>query len=575
MIDFNRNNLDLGPSPYLHQHKENPIHWQEWKMEVLEYARLNNKPIFLSIGYSTCHWCHKMAGETFEDKDTAEYLNENYISIKVDKEQRPDLDGFFMEFISKTRGHGGWPLNVILKPDLTPVYALTYAPAKSRYGRPSLVSILKEVQKMEISYEEEEGSYEEKEKEEFSSEYITEIISSYFDQKYGGFGSEEKFPTHSTLLFILNYYDVKKHKKVLPIIEKTLESIALGGLHDHLQGGFFRYCVDRKWRIPHFEKMLYDQALLLWVFSNAYKVLKKEEYRMVADKVILCLDETFLEGNLYYTAHDADTLHREGDTYVWSWEELTKVLLPEEFKLLCDTYNITHRGNFEGQIHLTRKNFTSLESIEGKLLKIRKSRTQPFVDKKIITSWNALVGVGLVMHWRATGDKKSLEKARSLLKSLLELHYQNAELVHSSLDEGLQRGEFMGDYASLLLLVSYLHEEGGGYINLIKKLQEKILSFKSEKKWIESRNSDFRKVEALPYDSSIPSAISIAELALLRSNVFLRKPQPSMEFSFPLDCDFHNMVSLLARGNLQIIEDEHLTPWEDLSLNTIQVNKKK
>lgn len=548
MKDFSRNNLDRGPSPYLVQHKNNPIHWQEWKKETLEYAKTNNKLIFLSIGYSTCHWCHEMAGETFEDRKTADYLNENFVSIKVDKEQRPDIDSYFMEFISKTRGNGGWPLNVILKPDLSPVFALTYAPAKPKYGRPSLLAILKEVRKVGDSYEYiEDEEYEEYE-EEPSIEYIIEIIVSYFDEKYGGFGSKSKFPSHSTLLFLLTYYEQRKHKKVLPVLEKTLDSIALGGLHDHLQGGFFRYCVDKKWKIPHFEKMLYDQGLLLWVFSSAYNILGREEYLLAAQKIILCLDETFSEEGLYYTAHDADTLHKEGDTYVWSWSELNQVLSSEELKLIYDTYEISSKGNFEGNIHLIRKNFKKIPKVEDKLLEVRRLRTQPFVDKKIITSWNALVGVGLFMHWKVTKDKTILDKVKNLLENLLKLNYVGERLVHSSLDGNLQDGEFMVDYASLLLLATYLHEETREYEELIGKLQKKLLSFKEKERWIESRNSDFKEVEALPYDASVPSSLSLTELALLRCNIIFQEKIEPVKFSSPMDCDFHNMVGLLFKG---------------------------
>lgn len=570
MIDFKRNNLDLGASPYLHQHKDNPINWQEWKEEVLQYAKDNNKLIFLSIGYSTCHWCHAMAGEAFQDDEVARYLNTHFVSIKVDREQRPDIDGFFMEFISEVGGHGGWPLNVFLRPNLSPIFALTYAPLREKYGRPSFLSVLKGVREMETSYEYVEGEGHKKEERAPSLEEIIDILTSYFDKKYGGFGRDEKFPPHSTLLFLLSYYSVKKDARVLPLIEETLDSIALGGLHDHLQGGFFRYCIDREWKIPHFEKMLYDQALLLWVFSVAYKVLKKEEYRQAANKIISCLEETFQEGSLFYTAQDADTLHREGATYLWSWEELTKALSAAELGLLSTIYKISSEGNFHGKIHLNRKNFMPVSGIEEKLLGIRNRRPQPFVDKKILTSWNALTGIGLIMHWRATEDRSSLYKAQNLLKELLDLHYRNGDLVHSSLDGNLQRGEFMGDYASLLLFVTYLHEEGGEYTNLMNRLLDKLTSFKG-RRWMESRNSDFREVAALPYDTPVPSSISMAELAILRTDIFSDGYLRPLNFTDPVNCDFHNMVSLFTKGFLQVVESDSSLSWKELSLNAVQL----
>ncbi len=569
MIDFKRNNLDMGASPYLQQHKENPINWQEWKSEVLQYARDEDKLIFLSIGYSTCHWCHAMAGEAFQDEEVSRYLNTHFVSIKVDREQRPDIDGYFMEFISEVEGHGGWPLNVFLRPDLSPIFALTYAPVRERYGRPGFIDTLKMVQGMEISYEYTEVEVSDKEEGGPSLGEIMEVLTSYFDKNYGGFGREEKFPPHSTLLFLLSYYDVRKEERFLPLIEKTLDSIALGGLQDHIQGGFFRYCVDRDWEIPHFEKMLYDQALLLWIFSAAYKVLKKQEYKLAADKVISCLEETFQRGSLFYTAQDADTLHREGDTYLWTQEELTQILSAREMEVLRTVYNISQE-NFHGKIHLTRKTFTLIPSIEKKLLRVRKNRVQPFVDKKILTSWNALTGIGLVMHWRATEDPSSLHKARNLLKELLDQHYRNGDLVHSSLDGKLQKGEFMGDYASLLLFVTYLHEESGGYENLMNRLLDKLLSFKG-KRWIESRNPDFKEVGALPYDNPVPSSISIAELAILRAGIFSGRSLNPLNLSVPINCDFHNMVSLFTQGFLKVIEMDSYLSWKELSLNEMQL----
>lgn len=548
-MDFGRNNLDRGASPYLQQHRDNPINWQEWREEVLEYAREEGRFIFLSVGYSTCHWCHAMAGETFEDRETADYLNKYFVSIKVDREQRPDIDGYFMDFMVRTRGHGGWPLNVILKPDLSPIYAFTYAPVKRKYGTPGLLDILRKVREIggDLEYIEEEP--EESGEERVSLDYIMEVFTSYFDYAHGGFGDQEKFPPHSSLLFLLTYHEMTGDEGVLPLIEKTLAGITRGGLQDHLQGGFFRYCVDREWRIPHFEKMLYDQALLLWVLSDAYRILGNEEYLLAADGIIEALEETFQEGKLYHTALDADTSHREGGTYLWTLEELRGLLSPEELEMLSEVYEIEPGGNFQGRIHLIRKSHDTVRQIERRLLEARRKRGQPFVDKKILTSWNAMTGIGYLMHWRATGNKVSCHRAREIAEELLANHYRDGRLLSSSLEGAAQEGEFLRDYAWMLLLITHLQEEEGGYMELMRELKERVESFREEK-WIESRNPDFYQVEARPYDLGIPSSISAAELALVRCAVLSGEEPPVLDFRSPLDCDLHNMAVLIAEEKI-------------------------
>ncbi len=316
MIDLHKNNLDKAISPYLQQHKNNPIHWQEWNEKILTYGRKENKLIFVSIGYATCHWCHVMAAETFENKEVANFLNKYFVSIKVDREQRPDIDQYFMTFITRTTGQGGWPLNVFLTPNRKPILALTYAPVKPKYGIPAFIEILKEIKNKGVACRYEDVVLEKSKENTFSDEHILQIITSYYDHDYGGFGHGQKFPPYNTLLFLLSYYERMKTRNLRILIKKTLDTMARRGLHDHLQGGFFRYCVDRNWTTPHFEKMLYDQAMLLWVYSVAYKVLEKEKYKEIVEHIMNCLEETFEEGGLFYSAHDADTNHEEGATYL-------------------------------------------------------------------------------------------------------------------------------------------------------------------------------------------------------------------------------------------------------------------
>ncbi len=572
MINFERNNLDKASSPYLQQHKDNPIHWQEWNKEVLEYAKKNNKLIFVSIGYATCHWCHVMASEAFSDKEIADYLNEQFVSIKVDREQRPDIDQYMMSFIIETQGSGGWPLNVFLTPDGKPFYALTYAPVAPSYGLPPFLNILKMIK---------EGYEKHKEKIEMYKPYaittenikekqVIEAIKSGADFDNGGFGIP-KFPPHNTLLFLISYYEETKDSEVREIIEKTLDIMATRGLQDHLQGGFYRYCVDNQWTIPHFEKMLYDQAMLLLVYSVAYKVLKKEEYKIIANKIITCLEETYQHNNLFYSAHNADTNHEEGATYLWSEEELQKVLTEGEFNQFTELYEINEKGNFEGKNHLIKRTFAFLPEIENKLLQIRKNRDQPFTDKKIITSWNALAGIALLLAYRCIGNEKAKDKAIILFKNLLAKHYINGKLAHSSINDSLQKDEFLEDYASMLLFATYVYEETREYKSIIKQLLKKIKEFQKGDGWIENKADDFIEISAQKIDHPIPSSTSLSEFSIFRAQLILQKEYSPSHYKEPLNYDFFNLVAFLKNGNLHEIHTPELIDWQLLPLNCIQI----
>ena len=563
-MDFKRNNLDKANSPYLKQHKDNPIHWQEWKKEVLEYAKKEKKILFVSVGYSTCHWCHVMAREAFSDKCIADYLNENFVSIKVDKEQRPDINNYLMTFLITMTGQGGWPLNVFLSSDLKPIFGLTYAGLSATYGAPGFMEILEAVK------EQGEGMHFHPvldAPENIAPAAIIQTLYGHFDQQYHGFG-QQKFPPHCTLLFMLHYYQETREEKLRMMIEKTLDTMMRSGLHDHLQGGFFRYCVDREWNIPHFEKMLYDQAMLLWNYSVAFKIMGKKTYKIVAEKIIKCLSETFLFNNLFYSGIDADTNHNEGETYIWDKEELRN-------KAIYNAYLTEY--NFEGKIHLIKKeNIFSddLVKAENELLEIRKKRDQPQTDRKIITSWNCLVGIALVQAYRYLGAQKYLDMAESLFDSLIKLHY-SARLAHSSIDGVKEREEFLEDYAAMVLFVTYLHEETGTYEKYLKELSSKLMEFRKDR-WIESHNNDFFEVEAETYDQPIPSSASMAELAMSRSNVLLKREYlADEEFKQPLHVDFWNISVMVKKGLFHIVEAPELLDWTQISINTIQAKGKE
>ncbi|MBI2583704.1 MAG: thioredoxin domain-containing protein [Candidatus Aenigmarchaeota archaeon] len=569
MTDFRRNSLDKATSPYLQQHKQNPVWWQEWSADALSYAKSEKKLLFVSVGYATCHWCHVMASDCFEDENVAKTLNKDFVSIKIDREQRPDIDHFLMSFLVKSTGQGGWPLNAVLTPDLKPITAFTYLPP---------AALLDVLQQAENHYRENKDRIAPftlivSKDESTEEEVLIDKILSSFDATYGGFGFSQKFPPHNTLLFLLSYYEKTKLKTVRKILEKTLDAMATRGLHDHLQGGFFRYCTDAEWTIPHFEKMLYDQALCLWSYSAAYKVLGKEEYKFIAERIIKCLEETFDNGEgLFYSAHDADTEHEEGKTYLWTKEELEKIIDRIEMESFKDLYLMEE--NFEGKMHLIKKRLSFLPQTEERLLQARKKRKQPFTDRKIITSWNCLAGIALLLAHRYAGIIKGKEKAERIFEKIMERHYLDEKLMHSSLDERKQNEEFLEDYASLLLFATYLHEEDASREDIIKKLLKKTMEFKNSR-WIENKTRDFSAIPARTLDHPVPSSVSLAELALLRAKIILRESYAQEEYRHSLERDFYNLFAFITRGNFHIIESPEKIEWFLLPYNAMQLRGEK
>ncbi len=324
---YHKNNLEKSFSPYLRQHAKNPVWWQEFNEDTLKYAAEKSKPLLLSSGYSTCHWCHVMASDAFSDASTAAFLNKHFVCVKIDRETHPDIDDWMMAYLQKETGQGGWPLNVFATPDLKPFYALMFAPAKEGgYGRPSFLNILKEVL---IAYNQKKASFSsfnisvpisgEAKTDDFGFKDESQICSAmyqYFDTEEGGLYGMQKFPPHATLFYLLHLQNFNEYTDTF--LRYTLQTMSRSGLHDHLQGGFYRYCTDRRWRVPHFEKMLYDQAMMLMNYALATHRFKLLEFKDVVAAIIKCLEETFEAGDLLAAAHDADTNHQEGLTYLWT-----------------------------------------------------------------------------------------------------------------------------------------------------------------------------------------------------------------------------------------------------------------
>jgi uncharacterized protein len=571
--DLKRNNLAKSSSPYLLQHVSNPVWWQEWSEDLISYASSSGKPILVSIGYATCHWCHVMASEAFSDLRTAAFLNDHFICIKVDREQRPDIDQYMMDFINAQNGRGGWPLNVFLAPSMNPVYALTYAPAVTGNSYDSFLDIAEKV----LSYiEKNKGEIPafisgEKKPLMADEEKIIDSLSTYYDPVNGGFGNGQKFPSHSTLLYLLYNLAIDNSPSIHTICIKTLDAMRLRGLNDHLQGGIFRYCVDNEWTIPHFEKMLYDQAMALWTYSLAYRVTAKDEYRRMAYDIIRCLDETFESNGFYISAHDADTEHEEGATYLWSYDELAEVLGQSDLKRFSESYYIERTGNMDGRNHLLKFKDIQLDDLEDKLLKVRKNRKQPSVDDKILCGLNALLAISLIQAGRFLNQPEYIERATALVRRIFSLFWDGVTLGHSYRNGIMQRQGFLTDAASLLAAVSMICEDDSGWEKPMKEIAAYVESFRRDELWIESDSSDFPTVPASWFDHPLPSGVSMAEFGLIRVALLTGGETGFREFLQPFQSDFYNITSMICNGMFHVITSPEPLSWKDLPVNSIQV----
>jgi uncharacterized protein YyaL (SSP411 family) len=599
---WQKNNLDRASSPYLRQHAGNPIWWQEWSSETIAYAAAENKPLLVSVGYATCHWCHVMAAEAFSDPETAGYLNDHFVSIKIDREQRPDIDQYMMNFIQAQTGSGGWPLNVFLTPGLKPVHALTYAPLRTSGNRYSFLYIARAV----TEFLEQRGDSvisftpSEQESPPVDAERLTENLEEYFDSENGGFGAGQKFPPHSTLLFMLYHMAVNGETeeitsgeggrddlksvagkvraagsdtgtgKVSEMVTKTLDAMIMRGLNDHLQGGIYRYCVDREWNIPHFEKMLYDQAMALWSYSLAARITGREHYRNMAEKIVKCLDETFLHDGMYVSAFNADTDHKEGATYLWSENELAALLTPQELARFREVYMISSEGNFEGLNHLIRKNYDRIDDIEQKLLAARLKRSQPSRDDKILSGLNALTAVAMIQAGRHLDRPEQEGRAVSLVWQLLETFWDGSSLAHSYFDGVLQRQSFLSDAAALLLAVTMLYETDESWGETMTSMAEYVRSFREEGKWVESDADDFMKIYASWFDHPVPSAVSLAETALTRAALLTGGNVITAVWRRPYQSDFYNINVLLTEDLFHLYTTKESLPWSAIPVNSLQ-----
>ncbi len=401
-------------SPYLQEHAYNPVEWRPWGEEALRRAKNDGKPIFLSIGYSTCHWCHQFAKESFEDETTAAFINKNFIPIKVDREERPELDAYYMSAVQAMTGGGGWPLTVFLTPDLKPFYGGTYFPPEPRYGMPGFKQVLEFVAKVwkdrrsEIIENSEQvaksisGDLGRVERSELATRFLDDgynTLVASFDPEHGGFGGSPKFPLPLSSAFLLRYHFRTGKDLALKCVTKTLDEIMAGGIRDHVGGGFHRYATDKVWLIPHFEKMLYDNALLAKLYAEAYQVTRRDEYAAVVRETLSWIvGEMTDEGWGFYSAQDADTEQGEGIYYTWTPQEVAEAIGKEDALRFSQMYGVTSTGNFEGRSILHRTYNPSdqpapvadVNKWKSRLYQARLARPRPATDSKVLTSWNGL-----------------------------------------------------------------------------------------------------------------------------------------------------------------------------------------
>ncbi|MCS3923255.1 thioredoxin domain-containing protein [Methanosalsum natronophilum] len=463
------NHLIYEKSPYLLQHAYNPVKWHPWSDEAFEKAKKEDKPIFLSIGYSTCHWCHVMEKESFENEEVASIINKYYIPIKVDREERPDIDSVYMAACQALTGSGGWPLTVFMTGNKEPFFVGTYFPKESNYGRPGLKEILYEIvgvwrkdrdkinrtgiQITEVT--ERIFKHGEREVSKNVLQKAYEKLKDKFDKDYGGFGHPPKFPTPQNLYYLLRYWDMTGNKEALEMVETTLESMYKGGIYDHIGFGFARYSTDREWLVPHFEKMLYDNALLSIAYLEAYQATGKLFYAKVAEEIFTYIlrDMTSNEGT-FYTAEDADSEGEEGKYYVWTPSEIKLVLGEAKGEAFCHYYNITEKGNFEGNNIPNLINTNELPQFNEEkdlLFQYRKKRVHPLKDDKVLTSWNGLMIAALAKGFRVLKKEKYIHAAEKAVNHILDNMTDINGRLYASYRQGkVEHKGFLEDYAYLV-----------------------------------------------------------------------------------------------------------------------------
>jgi uncharacterized protein len=549
------NRLIREKSPYLLQHAHNPVDWYAWGEDAFQKAQKENKVILLSIGYSTCHWCHVMERESFENEATAKILNDGFVCIKVDREERPDVDQIYMNAVMLLTGQGGWPLNIFLTPDLKPFFGGTYFPPDSRYGRPGFPTVLEDVAKTWEAKPDEIRKGGEQLTSYITSSHtdhsggmldqkILDQVKTYalhsFDKKEGGFRSAPKFPPAMLLSLLMRIHHKSPDPALLNTITLTLDKMAQGGIYDQLGGGFSRYSTDNEWLVPHFEKMLYDNALLSRAYLEAYQLTDQKEYARIANEIFTYLlrDMTDVQGG-FYSAEDADSEGHEGKFYVWNPDEIKAILGDKDGSLFCQLYGVMDHGNFEhGQsiFHLKADLPSSLEAF-GKdetwwktaieeILAIRSKRIRPHLDDKILTAWNSLMISSLALGYQVLGDRSYLEAAEKASAFISKNFFKDGRLLASYRQGPSDIQGYIDDYAFFQAAQLDLYEStfNTDYLKKAINLEKDMVRlFWDEKGGAYYFNgSDQKDQNRLltrtkeSYDGVIPSGNSMGALSLYR-----------------------------------------------------------
>jgi uncharacterized protein len=610
------NKLIKEKSPYLLQHAYNPVDWHAWNEEAFEKARAENKPIFLSIGYSTCHWCHVMEKESFEDAEVAALMNEAFVSIKVDREERPDIDHVYMTVCQMMTGSGGWPLTIVMTPDKKPFFAGTYIPKGSRFGRTGMMELIPRINEVWTnrhkdvldSAENMTAALQSIEKEKpgelldagvFGKAF--EELSQRFDKTYGGFSSAPKFPTPHNFFFMLRHWRRADIQEALKMVEKTLQEIRWGGIFDQVGFGFHRYSTDREWLVPHFEKMLYDQALLALAYLETNQATGNTVYSDTAKEIFTYVlrDMKSPEGG-FYSAEDADSEGVEGKFYVWTEQELREILPPDEADLVMRAFHVEKNGNFReeasgknlganilytgksladiaSEMNLPAKELKSkIDSARIRLFEARERRIHPHKDDKILTDWNGLMIAALARGAQVLGDKSYSDAAQGAAGFILkELRKPDGRLLHRYREGEASIAAHLDDYAFLVwglietyeatfdarllktalelnndMIRHFWDEEGGG------------LYFTSD----DAENLIVRKKEI--YDGALPSGNAVAMLNLLRLGRFTGDADLE-DRAFKLQRAFSEQVRQFPSGYTQFLSavDFGLSPSHEVVIS--------
>ena len=558
------NNLRFEKSPYLLQHAKNPVNWHAWNDEAFGLAASEDKPIFLSIGYSTCHWCHVMAHESFENEQVADLMNKAFVNIKVDREERPDIDSLYMTVCTMMTGSGGWPLTIIMTPEKEPFYAGTYFPRETQYGRMGMADLIPAIQEVWINKRDEiikstksiienlQLQNRTKPGKDLDQKVLAKAyheLAERFDQDHGGFGNAPKFPSPHSLIFLLRNWGDTSNQQSLQMVEKTLTAMRMGGIYDHIGFGFHRYSTDANWLLPHFEKMLYDQALLALAYLEAYQITGKALFKQTAEEIFTYVlrDMTDIKGG-FYSAEDADSEGEEGKFYIWHIEEIRQIIPSTELADLTQLFNLQKKGNFHDEssgqktganiFHLTKSidDFAveldipaqefkeKLEKLRNLLFDERIKRIPPHKDDKILADWNGMMIAALAMGSRILNNSDLLAAARQAAGFVLtEMRDDNGRLLHRYRDGESAIDGLLDDYAYLVwgLIELYQASFATIYLQEAVTLNALMLNLFWDNDtggfFLTAVDTDVLLVRQKEiYDGAIPSGNSIALYNLLR-----------------------------------------------------------